>query len=129
MLEGTNGCAAMRQEMEAEVVGATGASAQGAPQSQSHIAAFLRGEFVKLKEAAIKDEQEKLEAQAAMYEKKLEEQKEEYERMLEREEHEMEEETVRLREELERSLAEAAEGATRAREVRRRGCMYQGDAC
>ena len=109
--------------MEAEVVGATGAGAKGGTKDQSPIAVFLRGEFAKLKEAAIKDEQEKLAAQAAMYEKKLEQQKGEYEKMLEREEHEMEEETIRLREELERSLADAAESATRAREVRRRGCL------
>ena len=101
------------------MVGATGAGAKGGTKDQSPIAVFLRAEFAKLKEAAIKDEQEKLAAQAAMYEKKLEQQKGEYEKMLEREEHEMEEETVRLREELERSLADAAESATRAREVRR----------
>ena len=111
----------MWQEMEAEIVGGAGADTKERSKDQSPIAAFLHSEFVKLKEATIKDEQEKLAAQAAMYEKKLEEQKEEYERMLEREEHEMEEETVRLRQELERSLAEAADGATRAREVHRRG--------
>ena len=42
------------------MVGATGAGAKGGTKDQSPIAAFLRGEFAKLKEAAIKDEQEKL---------------------------------------------------------------------
>ena len=64
------------------MVGATGAGAKGGTKDQSHIAAFLRGEFAKLKEAAIKDEQEKLAAQADMYEKKLEQQKGEYEKRL-----------------------------------------------
>ena len=64
------------------MVGATGAGAKGGTKDQSPIAVFLRGEFAKLKEAAIKDEQEKLAAQADMYEKKLEQQKGEYEKRL-----------------------------------------------
>ena len=49
------------------MVGATGAGAKGGTKDQSPIAVFLRGEFAKLKEAAIKDEQEKLAAQAATW--------------------------------------------------------------
>jgi hypothetical protein len=98
------------------------------------ITEFLRNHFDTLR----RHEEEELAKQKALYEarmlqmttdiqknfeEQLQQQKEGYEKMMEREEHEMEEETVRLREELERSLADAAESATRAREVRRRGCL------
>ena len=77
---------------------------------QSPIAEFLRNEFARLSASAAKELAQKLAEQKTEYEEQLKEQERELRE-------EMESETIRLREDLEQHLAEAADGATRAREV------------